>query len=488
MSMMSYASFPAIGAMLLLGIGCSTTDTGGELLGTKSQAVYNGETPKKTVEQLGFAYVEAPSKQEAGRWEAGSGVFFDNFNLLTAAHVVEGALTPGAVNVRLGNQVFHGTAKFRPQNPSDAHPLDIAVVTLDKPAIINGNAQTYMRPLLNLNGDGVYNLGTNTVDCYGYGPVAKVGGADQGSGELRFGSMALTPRVNNTAYKNAYSSDYFWVTATDGTQPQLAFGDSGGPCLLSSPTDPLSGAVVGINKGISSVPVGYPPRYGFITALGWWGQFWVQMAARGIALANADIDGDGTLDTVAITTKDGGPLGKLLNLEVLFSNDQFPGSNHGLLDFGATGLFGASEPVPPSAAPQPLIAAGDFNGDHVADTVAILGSNVLYYDGVKYLAPVLHSAPFQLIADDYTDYVELRSGDFNNDTIDDLEALMSNGYVDIYYGSSDGLRPGVKMNGNPTADGRDGKFLSLTGPGLITRSSEEVGNDISRPWKLNWLS
>ena len=92
------------------------------------------------------------------------------------------------------------------------------------------------------------------------------------------------------------------------------------------------------------------------------------------------------------------------------------------------------------------------------------GDYTLYYDGVPGGLPIPHLAPFS----PSTQYAELRSSDFDGDGFADVEGLMSNGYVDVYYGSSSGLGSVVEMNGVPTADGNDGKFLSLSGPGLIT--------------------
>jgi hypothetical protein len=445
---------------------CGGRDAGDEPVGSDSQRIYNGGAPPQTPEELGFAYVAAQRKDVANQLTYGTGVFFDNHHLLTAKHVVEGARTPGVVVVRMGSQVFHGTAFFPrvSSSPLDPHQLDIAVVRVDSAATINGNSQTYVRPLLNLNGDGVYASGITSVDCYGYGHGTQVNGVDQGLGQFRFATMPLTPRVDPFNLYDEDTPDYFWVEAQPPTDPQLARGDSGGPCLYSNPANPLTTAVVGIAKGVSAVPLGYPPRYGFVTALGWWGQFWVMLQARSIVSATGDFDADGALDTIAITVNNG-----LLNIETLFGNELFPGSSHGLVNFDSAGLLqavlgGVTVPAPVLDDPPALVAAGDFNGNGTSDILSQFGGYTLYYDGVLGGLPIPHLAPFSPSAQ----YAELRSADFDGDGYDDLEGLMSNGYVDVYYGSPSGLGSVAQMNGVPTADGNDGKFLSLSGPGLIT--------------------
>lgn len=132
--------------------------------------------------------------------------------------------------------------------------------------------------------------------------------------------------------------------------------------------------------------------------------------------------------------------------------------------------------------------AGDFDDNGIPD---ILGqvtyldqgteTTQTFYQGANVsFPPSFVPKTFNLVSDLKQNF---SVADFNGDGIDDLQVLdFDSGWADVYYGNaSGGLQPGAEYYGLPSALGVDGKFMTVSGPGLATLTFPKVDFQISVP-------
>lgn len=166
--------------------------------------------------------------------------------------------------------------------------------------------------------------------------------------------------------------------------------------------------------------------------------------ARLSRFAALDINGDGKADYVTVA-KQG----------VLW-----------VLTVSIAGLATATIPLGPYVGFNDVVsfALGDFGKDLVQDVAAIV-NGVLFYATVSPGGSVGLKLGFTGLS---SDYQSLRSGDFDGDGVEDLEAINGSGDADVFYGSPSGLTVGRPMVSMPTGQRDDGKFVFVTGPSELT--------------------
>jgi len=283
--------------------------------------------------------------------------------------------------------------------------------------------------------------------CYGFGP--NTSGSD-GSGALRFAvfeyvkyhgppewSLPTDPSIRFPA--KAWP---FWVVTKDNNDGQYHMaGDSGGPCL-------------GAGNGILSLHWGRTPAWPFdsggteIAAKGF--KAFADRATNAIATAQGYADGDQFVDTLLLLTN--------WDNTVLVT-----------ADFGNGESFSHETGIDASVFQSgvPSIVTGSFNldvGSSLDDAVALIGGQLVYFQslvvedgfgnqlGTLVPMPVLSSQTF----------ASINSSQLNADSYDDVEAATGDGDVQVFYGSPTGLSSGISMQGFPSADANDGKFITVS--------------------------
>lgn len=447
----------AVPAVVSLMIACnwSSDEPHG---GSRRDGILNGTEPAGDPAALGFVFL---TKNFAGPvLGTGTGTFVADDWVLTADHVT--AFThPERVRAYLGGLAGdHRQASRIVSHPSerettDQLQIDVALVKL---------ASKFAVPV------GIHNISslpTNSitdivhwVECYGYGSTV-IDAAHQDLGALHYGApFEAAPRFPADAASVDYRPDKFIVwTTPDGQAPYS--GDSGGPCI-PSPSAPTNNDIFGVMLSVDG-NVGDTPTGGRIAAAAAF-KTWADLIMSSVVSANGDINGDGVRDTFALVESNGW---------------LYPSVYLGAHPWSNSTILTSPLPIAPAGVVPPFLVLGDFNADGVDDVfIDVLdGINDVPYcfNGVVGdPAQVFNAIPclFQTLPYSYKGFSQ--SGDTDGDGAADVEALTSDGHVDVYYGrpasseTAGGLTSGVQMNGFPSADSGDGRFLDLTASQLQT--------------------
>ena len=208
----------------------------------------------------------------------------------------------------------------------------------------------------------------------------------------------------------------------------------------------------------------------------------------GVEGARADANGDGLPDLVRLTQSGTG------STAVVHWNTYLSPLNTG---------FSANLSAPFDN-PHSVVV-GNFNGDRIADSITGI---VTSWDDIAFISD---DRPYWMRAAGIGGYsggtlgidpsnvtapgrkfTALRVNDLNTDGNDDLEAVREDGSVTVFFGSSynasqnnhdtGGLTyPGTEFTGLPTADGADGKMLTISGLGMKTIDRPSTSMTISVP-------
>lgn len=131
------------------------------------------------------------------------------------------------------------------------------------------------------------------------------------------------------------------------------------------------------------------------------------------------------------------------------------------------------------------MVAGNFNGDSrlrtdwdlgaeyrfpTNDLVVLVGGYVMYFESNGYAAVEFQETLWSNPWDWTTPAVDIDPTDMNRDGFDDLIVTLHDGSKRVFWGSLQGLTAGNYsiLGAMPTADGHDGKFIMMSGPGLAT--------------------
>ncbi len=107
-----------------------------------------------------------------------------------------------------------------------------------------------------------------------------------------------------------------------------------------------------------------------------------------------------------------------------------------------------------------FVPLGDFDNDGVEDFVVVAGAQAIFFD------VNLGGSVFPLLVGTYVEY---STGDADKDGFIDLELIREDGTRDLYFGGANGpVNKGVPLSGFPSADGDDGRFVTVTGQPFAT--------------------
>ncbi len=136
------------------------------------------------------------------------------------------------------------------------------------------------------------------------------------------------------------------------------------------------------------------------------------------------------------------------------------------LDAAFLGSYDTTLPVSQQQADKfSFVPLGDFDNDGVQDFVVVAGGQAIFFDAT--LTPWL----FPLLVGTYVEY---STGDADKDGFVDLELIREDGTRDLYFGGANGPTKGVPLSGFPTADGDDGRFVTVTGQPFATVQNQRT--------------
>ena len=430
------------------------------------QPIWNGSTIPASADATGVVHTAMGQGQGFG-----SGIALNNRWVLTAKHVRENAAI-GATDYAQVHADFAGAVTYTattgailslgPQDVLD-QKYDLEVFRFDNPTPLKINNSTggFLTPIFSGTTSDI--IAQPVMVCWGYGQGGPAGNA----GTLRFALLDPTGgslTINGPPRSFTLAPPVNFFSSPNAQQQQVSFGDSGGPCLDNQ------GNLLGVIRAIQTGP--QPSPVGIMTSVDAFSGLRKQLAR--LAATNpqfayfGDVDFDQNPDLLMLTAKDDGTGQLFIDPQLQLSNESIVAD--GFLDFDSVNLLKIH--IPFSAVDTAVASFGDFNGNGAQDILAFVGDETLYFDGQSGLTPVVHTdlsgdcfldpltcLPF--LAPIATSYQSLNVADVNFDGFDDVEAVSANGLVDSYYGSVHGLTVGFPMEGFPSADGHDGKFLTL---------------------------
>lgn len=404
----------------------------------------------------------------------GSGTLLSNKWALTAAHVIASATCPPATNtsgntvlscshnaktyaVGLGNFVPLSTfspqrrqadrvsvhPRYTPAGATEPQGVDVALIHVGGGGSLGGfvlnNSATGHSRQISAAAEQTSVGQPVCVDFFGYGRSQTNFALCSMSQDAASAGTLRTAQFRAVATADL---DVFGVTSAATCQTPsaaTASGDSGGPYMVGE-------QVIGVN----SRGPGCGPGDSFAIR----GSKFVKWA--GLVMSSiADVNFHFDLDAV--------PDAAFLSLDQ--TTQQYivtilSGANDASVSFPIFpfSLIGAITDI--------AMAAGSFNGDGFGDIVLALNGNGFVLTGgasaftSKTLTPSAAGAK----------YADFFTGDFNGDGIDDIEAVRTDGEVDVFYGTGDAqvVTPAEEMVHLPTADRTDGKFFAITGPNELT--------------------
>ncbi len=436
--------------------GCGGTPNPSEALGVNRSPIVNGAEDQDPAD-IGVADVRDVTAGRDG--QAGTAVFLTNDWLLSAKHIINHKNVLGVGDLLPEFKVNKERHRPDPLLVFEHPTRDVALARLPQlPApeafTLRGSPTGYQRPLAGYaDAKAVVSAVANDggAACFGFGPNTS-GGA--GAGLLRDGIFPLFTAT-------AADGPHIFRTRDSATSMDHSGGDSGGPCLEQAGGDILGihfdriGSQFVLGDGIGNIPA---PTGREESVSGF--RDWANRILNSRVAVQGDVDGDALLDTVTVGPDNNGFL-------------QFT------VDFGTDTQFTLPTVIPDALVAPAVAVSGDFNHDGEDDWVAFFGGAPFYYDGLPQLVPIVHVD--SIFAPPETDYTSLRAADFNGDGFSDIEALLpatsasaaarvrslaatqpvSGTGVDVYYGSGQGLTTATAMEGFPSAESNDGRFLTL---------------------------
>ena len=352
----------------------------------------------------------------SGVWKSvGSSVLYSDAWVLTAWHNLEPV--DAKYRVVFGSQpprdvVWRNVFRF-PDSLSDA-----AFIKVRTPFTTAAGAT---HPFSNLTSPSAMVTAFPKVKCLGYNSTTA----------LRYDEFEIT------------TAGTFPLTAhTPGTNGgNLVYGDSGGPCF---PGLSANAEVLAIDRG--EVSAG-SERLEPVTVFG----PMFQKIAGALDAFQIDLDNDGMPETFIISCDGNG----WFRFDQLFKD----GST-----FPIHTVAGCGGSVTKSlSGGRFAFDAQSQTGNPLRDVLVTLAGVPLYFEGIA--GPPYLSAK---VFDFGGQYDSFSVTDLDGDGYDDAEGVQPDGRRFVFKGSSSGLQPGREVLGLPTADGDDGRFLTLTGPGLQT--------------------
>jgi hypothetical protein len=463
---------------ILVALGCNEQGVRDETVAR--QAVVNGNTGSPT--NLNQAKVRATIACTNGSLVTGiigTASFLTNEWLLTAAHVVDGQNgsctngTPRADGVTVEFDTQTGPDRpvvdaviIHPRYKRQGH-TDMALLHVDRPFQLNGSTTGYQRPISTLPIAGM--LGSLTR-CVGYGRSSLT---SNDSGTLRFADFTIgrspdAPETNFGIFKGggAASSD-------TGSGIILGEGDSGGGCVkLSGP----SGAqeIFGINRSND-----IRPR----------------------CATDADCPNSGTCDVAAEMCTTNDP--RHSNIQAAASFRDFTNAVLGAksmpvqVDFDGDGIvdntmivrsiggfffiefqpaIGLPSLIPTGLPDLPIVSdtiqsfaslnTGDFNNDQISDVLALVGGFAFYFNSD--LGAIDLANPFngQIEVSGTEGFAFSTVKDLNGDGFDDAELVRADGTSRLFFGGPSGLGGATPPPSfGPDFDGDGLEDIAMNAPG-----------------------
>ncbi len=444
--------FRLIGAGVLFLVpfntACYEFDPDGPI-GTDRHHIING-TPVANPQDTG--HVQVRPGTPAFSTGQGSGTLLDNSTVLGSAHTLDQSNCP-AQNNPTGNTLFDcffrpsshivllgndNANQLRTPDRISVHPrylpvpdgfdtgVDVTVLRIDQSFTVQGSTSSWSQFISFFPPPVVNSIAT----VFGYG-----------RGTLQGGTGILRTAVHLVS-SIAPDGSTFTMSQNAGVIPYK--GDSGGPVYGQGEFD-IAGVMRNVDPGLPPTTVTAVAADAFRT--------WANLVSQSLLDFNLDVDFDGVPDAVFLARNQPSWFGPAWAIQVL----------------GSTFCTGVCTfPIfPDDGAPVSSLAfaGGDFNGDGFGDVVGQIDNAPFYF----------HSDPLDLGS--FTDpgfaflslaYEKFIVGDFNQDGISDIEAHDSNGVVVVYFGSADGLQPGLDVGGFPAFSAEDGKLATVSGKGNAT--------------------